>query len=72
MQLVRLGRIWKLSQNSSIIAAIMRISTVWPGKFSSRLMVGCEQSGPALSGGRPTDILKAGSTHSTSLSLPFG
>jgi hypothetical protein len=35
MHLMHLGTIWKLSQNSLIIAAIMLISTVWPGKFSS-------------------------------------
>ena len=35
MQLVRLGTIWKLPQNSLIITSIMRISAVRPGKFSS-------------------------------------
>jgi len=44
----------KLSQNTSTIAVIMRLSAVAPGRFSSRLMVGCEHSSRPLSGSRPT------------------
>src|SRR6476646_8684981 len=63
--------IWsKLSQNRSTIAAIMRLREVAPGRFSSRLMVGCEHKSAPLSGSRPTAILKAGSQRSASQSLP--
>ena len=62
----------KLSQNNSIIAAIMRLSAVALGKFSSRLIVGCEHRSSPLSGNRPTAILKAGSAFSASQSLPSG
>jgi hypothetical protein len=62
----------KLSQNNSTIAAIMRLSAVALGRFSSRLMVGCEHKSSPLSGIRPTAILKAGSDLSASQSLPSG
>ena len=39
------GTCSKLSQNNSIIAAIMRLSAVALGRFSSRLIVGCERRG---------------------------
>ena len=42
------------------------------GRFSSRLMVGCEHRSAPLSGGRPSAILKAGSDLSASQSLPSG
>src|SRR5688500_10232200 len=38
---IRRGTCSKLSQNSSTMAAIMRLSAVVPGRFSSRDMVGC-------------------------------
>jgi hypothetical protein len=68
----RRGTWSKLSQNNSTIAAIMRLSAVGPGRFSSRLMVGCEHRSWPLSGSRPTAILKAGSDLSASQSLPSG
>jgi len=64
------GNLPKLSQNTSTIAAIMRLSATGPGRFSSRLMVGCEHRSAPLSGSRPTAILKAGSVRSASQSLP--
>ena len=42
------------------------------GRFSSRLMVGCEHRSSPLSGNRPTAILNAGSALSASQSLPSG
>ena len=39
----RRGTCSKLSQNNSIIAAIMRLSAVALGRYSSRLIVGCER-----------------------------
>src|SRR3954462_13636136 len=39
---MRRGTCSKLSQNNSTIAAIMRLSATGPGRFSSRLMLGCE------------------------------
>ena len=48
---IRLGTSVKLSQNSSTIAAIMRMSAVAPGRFSSPHMVGWE-TGPARSRAR--------------------
>jgi hypothetical protein len=62
----------KLSQNNSTIAAIMRLSATGPGGFSSRVMVGCEHRSAAVSGRRPTAILKAASLRSTSQSLASG
>jgi hypothetical protein len=67
---IRRGTSSKLSQNSSIIAAIMRFSALGPGRFSSREMVGWEQSSAPPSGRRPTAILNAGSVRSASQSLP--
>jgi hypothetical protein len=69
---MRRGTSAKLSQNRSTIAAIMRFSAVAPGRFSSRLIVGCEHRSSPLSGSRPTAILKAGSDLSASQSLPSG
>ena len=51
---MRRGTRWKLSQNSSAMAAIIRLSAVAVGKFSSRHMVGCEHSSVPASGSRPT------------------
>ena len=62
----------KLSQNSSTMAAIIRLSAVALGRFSSRHMVGCEHRSGPLSGGRPTAILKAGSARSASQSFASG
>jgi hypothetical protein len=59
----------KLAQNSSTMAAIIRLSAVGPGRFSSRHMVGCEHSSAPLSGSRPTASLNAGSARSASQSL---
>src|SRR6266702_2889040 len=42
---MRRGTSLKLSQNTSTIAAIIRLSAVAPGRFSSRLMAGCDQQG---------------------------
>src|SRR5712691_1170005 len=67
---MRRGTCSKLSQNTSTIAAIIRLSATRPGRFSSRLMVGCEHRSAPLSGSRPTAILKAGSDFSASQSLP--
>src|SRR6266852_544566 len=67
---MRGGTCSKLSQNNSTIAAIIRLSAVEPGRFSSRLMVGCEHRSAPLSGSRPTAILNAGSELSASQSLP--
>jgi len=61
---IRRGTSSKLSQNSSIIAAIIRFSAIGPGRFSSRHIVGCEHRSSPLSGSRPTAILKAGSVRS--------
>src|SRR5947209_18888955 len=58
---MRRGTSSKLSQNRSTIAAIIRLSAVGPGRFSRRLMVGCEHRSSPVSGKRPTAILKAGS-----------
>ena len=69
---MRAGTCAKLSQNRSIIAAIIRLSAIGPGRFSSRLMVGCEHRSAPLSGSRPTAILNAGSRRSASQSLPSG
>src|SRR6266536_2366570 len=69
---MRLGTSSKLSQNTSTIAAIMRFSATAPGRFSSRLMVGCEHRSAPLLGSLPTAILKAGSDLSASQSLPSG
>src|SRR5438105_1097586 len=55
---MRRGTCSKLSQNNSTIAAIMRLSPTGPGRFSSRLMLGCEHRSSPLSGSRPTAILK--------------
>ena len=44
----RRGTWAKLSQNRSIIAAIMRSSATRPGLFSSRETVGCEHRSPPL------------------------
>ena len=68
----RLGTWAKLSQNRSIIAAIMRSRVIRPGLFSSRETVGCEHRSPPVCGSRPTAILKAGSARSASQSLPSG
>jgi hypothetical protein len=38
------------------MAAIIRLSAIGRGKFSSRHMVGCEQRSVPLSGSRPTAI----------------
>ena len=43
------------------MAAIIRLSAVMVGRFSSRHMVGCEHRSGPLSGARPTAILNAGS-----------
>src|SRR3954469_5645854 len=67
---MRRGTCSKLSQNNSTIAAIMRLSATGPGRFSSRLMLGCEHRSAPLSGSRPTAILNAGSDLSASQSLP--
>ena len=69
---MRLGTCSKLSQNSSTMAAIMRLSAVIVGRFSSRHMVGCEHKSAPLSGKRPTAILKAGSARSASQSSASG
>ena len=69
---MRRGTASKLSQNNSTIAAIMRLSAVAPGRFSSRLMLGCAHRSSPLCGKRPTAILKAGSDLSVSQSLPSG
>ena len=69
---MRRGTLSKLSQNTSTIAAIIRLSAVGPGRFSSRLMVGCEHRSAPLSGNRPTAILKTGSDLSRSQSVPSG
>ena len=65
----RRGTSAKLSQNSSTIVAIIRLSAVTPGRFSSRDMVGCEHRSGPLSGERPRAILNAGSARSASQSL---
>ena len=62
----------KLSQNSSTMAAIIRLSAVTVGRFSSRHMVGCEHRSVPLSGARPTAILNAGSARSASQSFASG
>ena len=67
-----LGNLGELSQNRSIIAAIMRLSAIGPGRFSSRLMVGCEHRAGPLSGRRPTASLNAGSRRIASQSLASG
>ena len=69
---IRRGTSTKLSQNSSTSAAIMRLSAVAPGRFSSRHMVGCEHKSSPLSGNRPTASLKAGSVRRASQSLASG
>src|SRR3954447_13471876 len=69
---MRRGTSAKLSQNSSTMAAIMRLSAVAVGRFSSRHMVGCEHKARPLSGRRPTAILKAGSLRRASQSLASG
>ena len=51
------------------LAAIIRLSAVAVGKFSSRHMVGCEHSSVPASGSRPTPILNAGSVRRASQSL---
>jgi hypothetical protein len=63
---IRRGTSVKLSQNSSIMAAIIRLSATVPGRFSSRHMVGCEHRSAPLSGSRPIASLKAGSAHRAS------
>ena len=68
----RRGALAKLSQNSVIIAAIMRLSATSPGRFSNRVMVGWEHRSPPLSGRRPTAILNTGSFRSASQSLAAG
>jgi hypothetical protein len=50
----------------------MRMSVVFVGRFSSRDMVGCEQSWAPVSGSRPTAILNAGSSRNASQSLASG
>ena len=62
----------KLSQNSSTMAAIIRLSAVTVGRFSSRHMVGCEHRSGPLSGARPTAILNAGSERRASQSFASG
>ena len=69
---IRCGTCAKLSQNSSTIAAIMRMSALVVGRFSNRHMVGCEHRSGPLSGGRPTAILNAGPLRSASQSLASG
>ena len=69
---IRLGTSAKLSQNSSTMAAIIRLSAVAVGRFSSRHMVGCEHRSAPLSGSRPTAILNAGSARRASQSLASG
>src|SRR3954471_15777200 len=69
---MRRGTCSKLSQNNSTIAAIMRLSATGPGRFSSRLMLGCEHRSSPLSGSRPTAILNAGSDLSASQSIAVG
>ena len=69
---IRRGTCSKLAQNSSTIAAIIRLSAVVPGRFSSRLMVGCEHRSAPVSGSRPTASLNAGSARRKSQSLPSG
>src|SRR3954471_6781930 len=69
---IRRGTCSKLSQNSSTMAAIIRLSAVTVGRFSSRHMVGCEHRVLPLSGARPSAILKAGSARSASQSLASG
>jgi len=50
----------------------MRMRVIFVGRFSSRNMVGCEQSSGPVSGKRPTANLKAGSSRSASQSLASG
>ena len=69
---MRLGTSSKLSQNSSTMAAIMRLSATGPGRFSSRHMVGCEHRSRPLAGARPTAILNVGSERSASQSFASG
>ena len=69
---IRLGTCSKLSQNSSTMAAIIRLSAVTVGRFSSRHMVGCEHRAFPLSGARPTAILNAGSARRASQSFASG
>ncbi len=69
---IRRGTSVKLSQNSSTIAAIIRLSAVAVGRFSSRHMVGCEHRSAPLSGGRPRAILNAGSERKASQSFASG
>jgi hypothetical protein len=53
---LRPGTSAKLSQNSSIIAAIIRLSALGPGRFSSRLMVwGCGDPTPRSRSTASTD-----------------
>ncbi len=67
---IALGSRSQLAQNRSIIAAIIRASSIFEGVFSSRDMVGCEQRAGAVSGRRPTASLKTGSLRSASQSSP--
>ena len=71
--------IWELWQNGQYVelsalgdrstrAPCIRASSILPGAFSNRDMVGCEHSGAPLSGACPTAILKTGSWRSASQS----
>lgn len=50
--------------NATVPIIIMRFNPAGPGRFSGRVMVGCEQSLPPVSGNRPTAILETGSWRS--------
>ena len=52
----------------STSAAVIRATSTREGAFSSRLMVGCEQSARPLSGAFPTASLNRGSARSASQS----
>ena len=55
-------------QKMSTSAAVMRATSMREGVFSSRLMVGCEQSARLLSGALPEASLNRGSARSASQS----
>ena len=62
------GGAGKLRQKRSTSAAVMRATSMRDGAFSRRLMVGCEQSAPPLSGAFPDASLNRGSARSVSQS----
>ena len=62
------GGAGKEGQKRSTSAAVTRATSMRDGAFSRRLMVGCEQSAPPLSGAFPEASLNRGSARSASQS----